>query len=314
MKKALATLATLGVVALACAQDDGPIPNRVARATNLVFLRPSALGRTLADGVREQSYGLLIVNEARRSPGVVEDAETWRGVWLFRRGDKSGEWIVEVPLMWRGGGLLDGTIQAWENGVMGYHNPGREGYPKGQADITLGGQSYGAGFGLGDVTVGRGVEFRGFAVRAWLKLPTGNAAALTGSGGIDAGLSAERRWSLARDWTLNVMGAGVAQSRGSAWNDVRPVVYTGSASLAWKRNSRDVWLVQVDSEGRAIDSGDAVVDRTQRVTTLAYRRKLNEHQDLTVWFSEDDDFKFAVFAASSTGPDFTIGARLRTRF
>lgn len=254
------------------------------------------------------------MNEARRSAGVVEDAETWRGVWLLRQGDRTGEWIVEVPLVWRGGGLLDGAIQTWENGVMGYHNPGREGFPKGQSEITLGGRTYGNGFGLGDVTVGRGVDFRGFALRAWLKLPTGNAGSLTGSGSVDAGLSAERSWSLGRSLTLNVMGAGTAQSRGSAWDDVRPVVWSGSASLAWKRNSRDVWLVQVDSEGRAIDTGDAILDRAQRVTTLAYRRKLNDRQDLTVWFSEDDDFKFAVFAASQTGPDFTIGARLRTRF
>lgn len=308
------TATLMSLAALSVAQDDGPVPNRVARAANLVFLRPSALGRTLAPGEREQTFGLLIVNEARRRPGVVEDAETWRGLWMFRRGDRAGEWIVEVPVISRGGGILDATIQSWENSVMGYHNPGREGFDRGQSEITLGGQSYGSAFGLGDVTVGRGVEALGLTARAWIKLPTGNAARLTGSGGVDAGFSLERRWSLSRDLTLNVMGGGVAQSRGAAWSGTRPVVWTGSASLAYKRNSRDVWLLQVDSEGRAIDSGDTVVDRDQRVTSLAYRRKLNDRQDLTVWFSEDDDFSFLAFAASKTGPDFTIGARLRTRF
>lgn len=306
--------ALASVAALAPAIDDGPLPNRVARAANLVFLRPIALGPTVADSRGESQWGLTAVNEARRRPGVVEDSETWRLAYLWRKGDRTGEWIVEVPLLGRSGGVLDSLIASWETGVMGYRNPSRLDFPKFQSEVTLGGRKFGSAVGLGDVTVGRGVSVGGFDARAWLKLPTGNSARLLGSGGPDAALSVERCWTLADRVSLSAMGAVVAQSRGGALSGVRPVATAGTATLTWRKTSRDTWLLQVNAESRATDTGDVVLDRVQRVASLAYRRKTSEDQDVTFWFSEDNDFKFLVFSLGETGPDFTAGITWRTRF
>lgn len=138
---------------------------------------------------------------------ILLDGET-RRMRIDYRGALGNGWdySLHVPMLDRGGGFLDSWIQDW-HGWFGLPNGGREFATEDQYryryvrdGVTLLDEIEEVN-GLGDVALGLGTALgQDSALRAMLKFPTGDGAALSGDnlGGavwVDLGLPLPRTWS-----------------------------------------------------------------------------------------------------------------------
>jgi hypothetical protein len=141
------------------------------------------------------------------------DAETmeWRVIGEYGLTDR---FALRAELPWRklDGGSLDGFIESWHS-TFGLPNGGRDDAPEDRLLIQY---TEGAvtqlqidrdGSGLADIPLAVGYQVSASektAVSAWLsvKLPTGDAQDLTGSGSTDVALSVAAQTQLAERWQL----------------------------------------------------------------------------------------------------------------
>lgn len=196
--------------------------------------------RVAAVGAPQQSYALDLTTEyyrdANARESVLEDGESARLAFGWRSGfAEDWEWNVEVPLLVLGGGFMDRIIEDW-HGFFGLPNGGRElaardayQYRYTRDGVTLLDVTE-AGTQLGDIRAGLGWQLRECtALRAQLKLPTGDGARL-GGGNFGA--------SLWLDQTLNFgpgsRWSGYLSAGGSAiaTPDVLPELQNRAAAFA----------------------------------------------------------------------------------
>ncbi len=274
------------------------------------------LGSVLGPGERAFDASLTVANEFRLLPGLTEDAETARLALRGRWGLCGGrEFFAELPVIDRGGGLMDPVIEWW-HASTGNPPRGRDVVPRGRSIILEpGSQEFGSALAVGDVTFGFGKQLNGRThARMAVKLPTGNPALLAGSGGVDAGLSLGHEVPIAAGWDLYLQGGLVAQSPASRLPSARGLVEQATVSLGYAPNGRDRFVVQWDSEASATVTGVSAVDAAHRTMTFAYRRKLSEHGSLELFFAEDGDWGWLDFPGGpDVGPDFTVGLRFTSR-
>lgn len=315
MRTAVIALITLSTTA--SAQWTEPLDVRNHRSADLVFLRLTPRSGVLSQNARTLSYSLVVSNEFRRSGPIDEDSETARLLLDYRQG-LSGGWeaFVEVPIVSRGGGFLDPLIDWWHASVLGDPNPDREATAKGRSIVEFpGGGPFGSATGIGDVTLGIAHAVTDSAVaRVAIKLPTGNASQLIGSGGFDAALALDWRRKLTNALLVDLHGAFVLQGRPTDLDGARRAVYASSVSLTWVLNSRDALTAQWSTERSPTRTGTVALDRDHRVVSFGYQRRLDRDSVLQIYFSEDGDFRSVRFpGGATTGPDLTIGVRLIQR-
>lgn len=307
------------VIILACfpflAQAQGPIETRNHQAASLAFLRLDPRGDLLAPGQRSLSIALSDANSLRFEGPFREDGETQRLSVRYGRGFSRGEWSIEVPFLARNGGFMDPLIRSFHD-LFGISNF-RAGIPYGRVEEDLGPSgSFGSATGLGDIvgTVSRPLGPQALWTAA-LKLPTGNAGELLGSGGVDFGSSLFSRWKLGPRWSLFGQAGFVLQGKPSRLKGARSFVDQESVAVAYRLNSRDSWTVQWQSEPSAIETGGQFVDGPHRQLSLGFARRTAKSETLQAYFCEDGDFlNFRVPALVNIAPDFTIGLRWTRRF
>ncbi len=288
--------------------DLGPIETRNGRAPSLPFLRLEPRGGLLAPGERTLSADLLIANNLRFDRTTYEDQETSRLGFTARWGVARGEWAVEVPFLSREGGFLDPLIEAYHK-LIGITND-RALIPYGEVVERIPGSgTFGSAIGLGDVS---GVYSRALGSQAFLsvglKLPTGNAGGLLGSGGVDLAVSLYDRWRLGRHFDLYGQLGGVVQGHATRLDHSRTLVDQESLSLVYRKNDRDIYTFQWQSEPSALITGDQAFDGPHRSLSLGYTRRLSSKDALQLYFTEDGDFlNYRVPELVNVAPDFSIG-------
>ena len=176
--------------------------------------------------------------DSRNAEQITVDGETRRFVLAMRRGAGEGsEWGFELPYVRQSGGGLDHFIERWHE-FGGFPNGGREFAPRDRLLIEY--QRNGvplvllqdAGEGPGDVKLFAARRLASdapdLALRAALKLPTGDSAGLRGSGAADAAL-----WLSA--------ACGDAQCRGPfAWYAGLGLLYAGRGDVLPQQQRR--WI------------------------------------------------------------------------
>lgn len=186
---------SLGLVALASiapawAEPVFPVDNQAGLA------RSFALPELGAAEVRTPGHPLWrlaldwsneFVVKQNTNESLTEDGETQRYALYYARGLGNGfELNAELPLLITGGGVLDGIIQNWHD-FWGLPNGGRQDAPHDRYlfqyvrdNRTLLKVDQGTA-GLGDLELGAGWQaLPALALRAMVKLPTGDAGKLTG--------------------------------------------------------------------------------------------------------------------------------------
>ena len=299
----------------------GPIETRNHRSTSLLFLRFDPRGRLLRAGQSELSGALIISNDLRKlpnasAPALVEDQETARLSVRYRQGFAWGEFEVEVPLLSRGGGILDPVMEWWHEHIIGVTNL-RSQTPYGRSEVILPGSGrFGSAAGLGDITT----QFSRSLTPAvdlsiGLKFPTGDASRLLGSGAVDEGINLSYRHRVSSRLAISSQVGWVGQGRATRVANSRSDVHQESLSFVMTPNTRDAWTLQWQGEASALVTGLPVSDETHRMLSFGYSRKLNSRDHVQVFFSEDGDFlNYRVPELVNIAPDFTLGLRWTRRF
>ncbi len=284
--------------------------------------------RILKDGDREATLVLDVANHfVDGSAGhehLVLDGETYRLNLAGRMGIGNRLEIgFELPWLFQNGGILDGFIEAYHR-TFGFRQRGRDEaptgrylfqYARGGADAFLVDRS---NSGIGDVRLTGGLRLyddrehlSALALRASLKLPTGDSGNLRGSGSTDLALwlAASQGWKTGiGPWEL-FGGAGLL---GMTDGDVlteqqRNLVAFGSAGAGWRPLQWLTLKVQLDGHTsfyRDSDLSELGSDSVQAV--MGGTLHFSERTALDIGVAEDVIIK--------TSPDVVFHFALRHRF
>ncbi|MBU0485921.1 MAG: DUF3187 family protein [Proteobacteria bacterium] len=203
---------------------------------------------------------------------VVFDGETYRTAAVFSYGLKDRLEIgMELPYITHAEGVLDYFIADWHE-FFRLPKVGRDKRPNAVLEyryVQDGKLQYlvdTPSSGMGDLVLfagyrlyrDRGPDYRATALRASLKLPTGSATDLHGSGGWDVSLAlAGTDNKTFFPWNLSVYGALGLMLTGSSevLNDIRQdLVGFGSLGLGWQGWSRLELKLQIDTHTPLYDS------------------------------------------------------------
>lgn len=257
LRKLLVFTLFVNVVSAAYAEQGAPIyvanQNPFVQIYGLPKAEPGTLtpkGR-LDAGFLYQVSNNAISADAGNGESIIWDGETAQYTLRFRYGisDKL-ELGLDVPYIEHSGGYLDSIIRSYHK-MMGFPNDRQEQFDKDQIDYQLdenGTVVYSMKekhSGLGDVRFTAAVPLfskslqsrRHLALRSLLKLPTGNAGDLLGSGGTDVSLGLaysdfETLDSL--NMVLSAYGGGIYMGNTEVLRDKQlHFAGYGGASLDW---------------------------------------------------------------------------------
>jgi len=249
--------------------------------------------------------------------------ETYRLGLSVRQGfAERWEYFVDVSTVTHHAGYFDGFIDSWHN-VFGLPRDIRGQAPQGlilfyadetstHIDIRHNTTSFGdTSIGIGYAVPASPLANDGLALRASLKLPTGDDGSLAGSGGFAASLwaetsgvlpwaDAERRWLYAA--TLGVLAAQapkVLPELGSR------MVTFARFGITWRPFDRLTLTTQIDVHTSPY-SGTTVVPLADMavIVGMGGALKISEHAALEVAVMEDDGTRRA-------GPDVGFHVALR---
>lgn len=265
------------------------------------------------------------VNDSNPRENILLDGESTRVAVDFRYGIARGfECGIEIPYIILGGGFLDSFIEGYHS-AFGFPQGGRDQAPRnrllyvyqrdGQQRLKI--DSFSAG--LGDIRLTGGWQLvqgenkpqPAVALRASLKLPTGDSDQLHGSGSTDFSL-----WLTASDdWKLEVghftlFGAAgiMAMTDGKVLQDQqRNLVGFGGLGVGWSPFPWIAFKIQTnahtsfyrDSELRELNANSAQV-------TVGGTLAFSDRTALDIGVSEDIVVK--------TAPDVVFHFALRHRF
>lgn len=311
----------------------GPIAIRNQRPYNLLFLQFTPESADILPA-RADRYVFqldiannLLIPAAGSGSKVIEDNETQRLHLDWRHGLGHGtEFAVFLPVVWRNGGVLDDILSFYHriSGLPGNaeDNPaGRNNLPKYQSILSIvdsNGKTLlnrGNAFGLGEVSLTikhaliRETRRYALAFRAGIKLPTGNPTLVLGSGGLDAGLSLDARYSVGREVSFYLNLGGVLTGRSRKIPNREPGLMQVFAGMEYRPNNRDSYLFQFDGGNPTVRTGNSFADRANVTATFGYKRVLDRHLVLSASFSENGDIhNYSLPGFSNIGPDFTLSA------
>lgn len=242
------------------------------------------------------------------------DAETFELRLHFDHG-LSERFALHAELPWRkvSEGSLDGFIDDW-HGVFGLPGGSRRRLPEDQLLIEF--EQGGATLlgidestsGIGDVPVALGYQLHATdssAVSTWLtvKLPTGSADDLTGSGAVDVAATLAAQSQVHERWQL----FGQASVAWFGEGDLLPEL---QESFAWTLMGGVTWnawraldlTAQVEANSRLYDGIDSELDGDAIVLTLGgswrteggWRYDIGVSEDLQAGASPDIVFIFAI--------------------
>lgn len=172
---------------------------------------------------------------------------------------------ARLPVLWRGGGVMDGLIETWHR-LLGLPNGNRTDFPRDRLLVwALDGEHRelrwpeGDGAGLGGLEMGArlssGRRHSGWtgALDGRVRLPTGTAG--FGGGGVQLGGQVLAARTLGRAADLYLGGGVVVGPRSSGdtfeYRVARP---QGFLALEWRPWSSTSLLVEVNAAGRLIDN------------------------------------------------------------
>lgn len=319
----IASAVSWALASVASAQDFSPIGVRNYRPYSTLFLRFLPGRAPLATGQSELTLSGVAANSLNYTPNTligalaVEDIENDRLDIRYARGIGRGwEISAQAPIDAMGPGFLDPIISWYHRTFLRLHNIRNQVPYGGHTVYSPSGGPFSGGVGIGDLSMFASRSLGGETfLQAGLKLPTGDASKLLGSGGLDAGIYGQTTWKLARHFGLTADLGIVGQGAARHLAHTRALVVQGGATLAYAPNGRDTWLVQAAYEQSPNVEPIASLNKVEPSTTFGYRRRLSAKQSLTAYFMEDIDPVNSNFPiGANIGPDFVIGLVWNCRF
>lgn len=258
-------------------------------------------------------WGSTALIQQRDSETLIVDAET-REARLTLQAPLSERFSFQLQLPYRytGAGSLDGFIDGWHD-AFGLPDGARSQLPSDDINITYVGDGWrqlsarSSFSGLADIQASLGydaVASETSSLTAWLnvKLPTGDADKLTGSGATDVSfiLAGERRlgnrWSAFGQASITWLGDGdllPAKQRSFVWS--------GLAGLSWQAWRGLSLKTQLDAHTAAFDSDLDFLNEAIVLTVggdyrfaSGWRMDVGVSEDIAVEHSPDVVFLFGL--------------------
>jgi len=261
------------LVSAAAFADDEPLRIRNLAPASGIYGEPRALGGDVLQSGYEVTFNTEIANnftsDANGTTLAFFDGETTYYTYGFRQAvaDKF-EWGFEIPWVEQRGGYLDHSIQDFHD-FFGFPNNGRREADLNQIDYFVSDKNkvyvdfQNSHDGIGDVRVTAGVQLlrtpeRSLALRALVKLPTGDIDTLTGSNGTDGATWLDytdrdllSRLNLSMTAAIGVMALG----EGDLLPDKqRHVAGYGHFGLSYPVTDTWTFKAQVDYESQQINA------------------------------------------------------------
>lgn len=308
------------------AEGFGPFPVRNFQPIHQLVLglpgdRASVIKRGALDLRIELANTANVFSDTTPQTSVAMKFESLRsGVFLRYGVAERLELAVEVPLLFRYRGIMDGMIQAVERGTTGLAPDRRELKDAGYVfNVRSGGRTVMSGkegvVGLGDASVMGKYQVLSeteaapaISLRAAVKIPTGDESHFWGSGSPDYGLGLAIEKHLASQWVLYGNVNGVLPTGRIAGYSLQPVV---SALVAveylW---SKDFSLaVHFDYFSSPLHgTGTSVLDKGVTEAVLGFSYRLKPHLLWQVYGVENLDFIVGSAA------DFTLSTLVTYQF
>ncbi|MDQ3023741.1 MAG: DUF3187 family protein [bacterium] len=300
----------------------GPLPLTNTHPPMQMFLSPTPDSAVmLEDGAGFYSVDLdvstIIIRELDSGVIADYDLETWRLTASYRQGMGDGEVFASLPLISRGAGVMDSVIRGW-HGMFSLPNALRDTLPDNQYHyviVTRDGPVLNGspGSGLGDLTVGykmklwdRGDGKDAAALRAAVKLPTGDSGQYYSSGAIDVMVGAlyQRQVSarMRSYFNLDYVVIGEPDLQNIDRQDIGSLMFATEYALG--RSTTMQAMYQALGNPLRIGSGEADKSTQQLSAGIAHRIGRG-----AVWsgsFSED--------IYPETAPDFVLSTGIRWEF
>jgi hypothetical protein len=192
------------LIALVCGSsafaDDEPLRIRNLAPASSIYGEPRALGGDVLPSGYELTFSTEFANnftsDANGGTLAFFDGETTYYTYGFRQAiAERFEWGAEIPWIEQRGGYFDHTIEGFHS-IFGFPNNGRREADLNQIDYFISDNNkvyvdfQDSHDGWGDIRLTGGYQLlrtseRSLALRALVKLPTGDVDTLTGSNGTD---------------------------------------------------------------------------------------------------------------------------------
>jgi hypothetical protein len=295
-----------------------PLQVRNGRAFSLAFLRLSP--RTEIDTKRAE-WRLLLANDVRLAQGkaglVEEDYEVARLEGSFFRDlGPSTQLEVRLALQSISGGVFDPLIEAWHSAILQWRREEREGVPFGRSIIrSPGNPTFGTAFGIADTQFQLNKAWKRGVWSLAIKLPTGNARKLLGSGGVDVGVGLGAPLLAKGRLSISAAIAGIWQGSTRDLKGEREFVDQETLSLHYRSRANQTWVIQYQSEASALKLGVPASDAAHRIIVFGWRKEYANGDRLELFFAEDRDlFEGAIRELADVGPDFSLGVNWVVRW
>jgi len=314
------------VHAQSTAEGFGPFPVRNFQPFQLIFLgmfgdRATVLEKRALDLRVELAETASAFNENNPQFHAAMKFETLRAGLFFRYGltDRL-EVGMEVPVLYRYSGFLEGAITAVERMTTGLA-PVRQQLENTSYvfDVSRDGQTLFNGgngaVGIGDITfIGKyrvldeTNRVPAVGLRFAVKAPTGNPDQLFGSGHPDLGVGLAAQKAVAANWLFYVnvngifpTGSVAGFSLGPAFSSITAVEYLWSPNLSL--------VAQFDYYSSPYrDTGSKLLDRGVTETAFGFSYRLRQHLLWQVYGVENLDF------TTDSAADFTLSTLITYRF
>jgi len=312
-------LLSLVPVGEALAQENAPLRTRNLSPMVSIYGLPAWASAPAGEG-GEFALSMEIASHARLAQSgqeqLILDGETWRGSLSYAR-RLGADWSigVEIPVYRHWGGVLDGVIDSWHSA---FNLPGgdRNRYVDDQLIIDYDDRGTDvvtlrdSASGLGDVQVSLARVIGGdggILLTATLKLPSGDAELLTGSGAADFSLSLlkqeERSWRshpAGFYWGVGVIKLGepeLLSARSEDW------AAFGVLGGSWRPFPRLGFKAQMDFHSRFYDSALDELGRDSIQVSAGGGWAFDGGRSLDIAIGED--------LTGSTAPDVSLHVALR---
>ena len=258
---------------------------------------------------------------ANNNESLELDGETHRTAVTIKFGTRTTEWGVEIPYLSHSGGSLDSFVVNWHD-AFGLPQSGRQEAPFDQFrfSYTRNGverlRVTDATSGIGDVRLLAGWRHSAdtaidVALRASLKLPTGDAAQLHGSSAADLGLWLSAACASGSCWETvgwNAHAGALWLGRGDVLPDMqRRFVAFGGAGLAYRPWQPTVFKAELRAHSSFYGDSDL---KPLGVTGIQFilGGTWNVDKDIAVDIGVTEDIR------TKTAPDVSLLVSVRANF
>jgi hypothetical protein len=308
------------------AEGFGPFPVRNFQPIQMLVLgmpgdRATVLRQGAVDVRVELADTASIFNEQTPQSNAVMKFETLRSGLFLRYGVTDRlEMAIEVPVLYRYQGAMNGLITATERATTGLAGPRRDLRNLGYAyTVSPGGRTAFHGgqdqWGIGDISLFSKYQFvrqtetlPAVSLRVAVKAPSGDASRVFGSGHPDAGVGLAMEKTFLSRWVTYVNVNAVIPSGPVGGFHPQPVL-SAMTAVEYLWSERASLTMQFDYYSSAFHgTGLKVLDRGATEVVLGFNYQLQPHLLWQVYAVENVDF------ITGGSADFTLSTVLTYRF